>query len=556
MRTALVALGLSALMGVEAGSLLRRNAHANAHARLDRRNGYEAPPAEDTETCKIVTYTTWVEYNPPKPTYDTTEYVHSTVYVVPTVVPTPVTTIPVTYSCPVPTPEVTTCPTPGTYTFPAKTITLTSTETVCVETSTILPPGTHSYGHTTTVIATQTHVTCPYATTYTSGTAVYTTITDTVFECPTAGTYTYGGYSTEVTETVTVTYPVATSYAPGTYTHPVSTVTVTATDVVYTCPYTPYSTPVYTAPPVKVETYVAPPATYVAPPPKSTYVAPKPKPTKGVDYSNVGKGKQWCITYTQYNDDKSCKTPQQIETDIADIASKGFKTVRIYAPNCDALEHITSACGSHGIKIVMGVFIERSSYGGYDSADVYKQVDTLIQWKRWDLVELIVIGNESVFNGIISSSDLAALIADCKSKFKAAGYTGSITTSEVVSTLEANPGLCSVIDVIAVNVQPYFNGGYAADAGTFVQSQMKQAQAFCGKTTYCLEAGWPAAGAPIKNAVASPENQKTALESIYAVDEGYIAYYTTYDDGWKDAGMNGGVEQHFGCAKLFPLGGY
>jgi exo-beta-1,3-glucanase (GH17 family) len=568
MRTAAVALAASALlMGAEAGSLLRRHAHHK------RNYGYEAPAAQDTETCKIVTYTTWVEYNPPKPTYDTTEYVKSTV----TVVPTPHSTVPYSYSVAVPTPEVTTCPTPGTYTFPAKTLTLTSTEYVCVPTTAVVTPGVNTYGvHTKVVTETLTTVTCPYATLVTSGTAVYTTLTSTIFECPTPGTYTYGGHTTTATDTCTVTYPTVATYTPGTYTHPLTTVTVTVPQYVYTCPYgaytppppppptttsvkpsptpAPYVPPVYTSevkPSPKPETTKA----YVPPAPSSTKVA-TPVPTYGgpIDYSNVGVGRQWGITYTQYNNDKSCKSRDQIFIDIAEVAAKGFRTIRVYAPDCDALEHITDACDKYKLKIVMGVFIRKNG-GSYDVQDVYNQVDKLIAWKRWDITELIVIGNESVWGGIISSSDLVALISTCKGKFQGAGYPGKITTSEVVSSLEANPGLCTVIDVVAVNIQPYFNGGHAADAGKFVKQQMEQAKAVCGKETFCLEAGWPSGGAPINNAVAGYDQQAAAIASIYAEDDGHICYFSTYDDLWKDANMNGGVETHFGCAKLFPMGG-
>jgi len=565
-------------MSVEAGSLLRRHAHGGLHK---RNYGYDAPVAQDTETCKVITYTTWVEYNPPKPTYDTTEYVKSTVTVVPTPVPTTTTpivysSVPISYTCPVPTPEVTTCSTTGTYTFPAKTITLTSTETVCVPTTAVLTPGSNTYGVNTKVVTeTLTTVTCPYATTYTSGTAIYTTLTSTIFECPTPGTYSYGGYSSTVTETVTVTYPVVATYTPGTYTHPVKTVTVVVPSYVYTCPYAAYTpspapvpetkpappayTPAYTpeaSPTPEAPTYQAPPV-YVAPTTSTIKSsAPKPKPTYSgpIDYSNVGAGKQWCITYTQYNNDKSCKTPAQIDADLAEIKGKGFRSVRIYAPDCDALDAITNACDKHGLKVVMGVFIRGS--GPDDIADVYKQVDTLTSWKRWDICELVVIGNESVWGGKMSSSQLAGLIIDCKGKFKAAGYPGKITTSEVVSTMEANPGLCDAIDVVAVNIQAFFNGGYSGDAGKFIKSQMAQASSVCGgKETFCLEAGWPSAGSPLGNAVASPDDQYKAISSIYAIDDGHISYFTTSDDGWKDGGMNGGVEQHFGCGKLFPMGG-
>ncbi|KAF3902639.1 hypothetical protein ABW20_dc0100901 [Dactylellina cionopaga] len=573
MRSVAVAIAASALLlGAEAGSLLRRHAHHNIHK---RNYGYDAPAAQDTETCKIVTYTTWVEYNPPKPTYDHTEYVKSTVIVV----PTPHTTVPYSCSVPVPTPEVTTCETTGTYTFPAKTVTLTSTEYVCVPTTTVLPPGTHTYGVTTKVVTeTLTTVTCPYATTYTSGTAVYTTLTSTVFHCPTPGTYSYGGHSTTVTETYTVTYPTVATYTPGTYTHPATTVTVTVPSYVYTCPYAPFTpspTPVPVPVPVKPSSKPVPVPVYTpqevkpSPTPEAhstyqvpTYVAPTttksltPKPTYGgpIDYSNVGVGKQWCITYTQYNNDKSCKTRDQIFIDIEEIAGKGFRSIRVYAPDCDALEHITDACDKYKLKIVMGVFIRKNGYS-YDVEDVNKQVTKLVAWKRWDITELIVIGNESVWGGIISSADLVVLIGKCKEIFKAAGYPGKVTTSEVVSSLEANPGLCSAIDVIAVNIQPYFNGGYAGDAGKFVKQQMEQAKAVCGLETFCLEAGWPSGGSPINNAIAGYGEQATAIKSIYDVDDGHISYFSTYDDLWKDSSMNGGVETHFGCAKLFPFGG-
>lgn len=62
MKTSILALAASALlMGAEAATLHRRHAHANAHLKLDRRDyGYTAPKEE---TCKVITYTTWVEYN-------------------------------------------------------------------------------------------------------------------------------------------------------------------------------------------------------------------------------------------------------------------------------------------------------------------------------------------------------------------------------------------------------------------------------------------------------------------------------------------------------------
>lgn len=558
MKTTTLALAASALlMGAEAGSVFRRN-HGHAH-RLERRGGYDAPePEPEAETCKIVTYTTWKEYNPPKPTYATTEYVKSTV----TVIPTPYTTVPATYTCPVPTPEITTCSTTGTYTFPAKTVTVTDTETVCVPTSTVLPPGCHTYGYTTTEVKEKTTVTCPYATTVTSGTAIYTTKTSTIFECPTPGTYTYGGHTTTLTKTETITYPTLTCYTPATYSHPATTVTVTETNYVFSCPYTVVTPPPAPKPEPPKETYAPPPPvdTYEAPPKEEkpappTYSAPPTKPPKG-DPKKIGDGKQWAVIYTPFLETDAwprhadCKSPERIDADLSEI-KKYFRAVRIYAPDCgDTFKVLVDLCKKHDLKIIIGVFF----HPGAPLSKTDEEVDRVISVLKsdWSCVEFVVIGNEAVWGGHIPSQTLVDKIIEYKPKFQSAGYTGYFTTSEVVSTLEANPGICSVVDIVAVNIQPYFNGGKSSDAGKFIHQQMEQASNVCGgKPTYCLEAGWPSAGAPIADAYATPNDQKLAINSIRAEDTGKICYFSPYNDLWKNPNMNGGVEQHFGCLNIF-----
>jgi hypothetical protein len=136
----------------------------------------------------------------------------------------------------VPTPEPITCPTPGTYTFTATTVTLEETTTVCVPGSTHVPSGTHVVGGVTTVVDTATTVTCPVGvvTTLPDG-IVKSTIISTEYVCPTAGTYTIAPITVTVSEECDVDFPVPTSYNPGTYTAPEQVVTVTDTDYVTVC---------------------------------------------------------------------------------------------------------------------------------------------------------------------------------------------------------------------------------------------------------------------------------------------------------------------------------
>jgi len=236
-----------------------------------------------------------------------------------------------------------------------------------------------------------------------------------------------------------------------------------------------------------------------------------------------------------------------MQADIADIASRGFSSIRLYAPECGALVTVGSSCQLHGMKLIVGIFIN----GPLDSAET--QLQSIISWGQWDLVEMIVVGNEAVFNGWISASDLASFIVSCKAKLIAAGCNAPVTTSETLNIIQDNQGLCNVIDVVGINIQPFFNSGVqASDAGDFLIGQLKLAESVCGKTAYCLEAGWPSAGSPNGAAVPGPSDQATALSAIRAVDNGHIAYFTYRNDGWKKPGVFD-VEQNFGCADLFSL---
>lgn len=406
----------------------------------------------------------------------------------------------------VPTPIVTVCPTPGVYTIPAKTIVLTSTENACVPETTSLPPGTHTLGGVTTIVQTSTTVVCPIAAVETAGDITTSKVVMTTYVCPSAGTYTIGASTATVNGTVTVpyTYPVPTAYPPGTYTQPEVVTTVTVTSAVIVCPYTtdglPTSSPAVpttsapappsaSAPPPNTS---APPPSTSAPPPStstpSSTVAATDVSVSSVSATSVSSsaapsssgstskltpgGGLFAITYSPYDHSGGCKTASAVSADIADIASKGFKNVRIYSTDCDGLQNVGSACEAHGLGIILGIFIKA---GGVSTAD--EQVKDILSWKKWNLVVLLVVGNESVFNGFCSAEDLAAYIVKVKGQLQGGGYTGPVTTTETLNIIQANGNtLCSVMDVVGVNAQCFFDGGVTPDkAGEFVKGQLKLA---------------------------------------------------------------------------------
>jgi exo-beta-1,3-glucanase (GH17 family) len=442
----------------------------------------------------------------------------------------------------VPTPAAETCPTPGVYTFPATTITLTSTVTACAASTTVVPSGTWTLGGVTTVVQTATTVVCPYATTSTTNGVVTSVIQTTTYVCPSAGTYTIGPITTVVTKaTNTVPCPVVSTYTPGVYSHGDVVVTVTETDYVYYCPMTG-------AAPAATTTQAA--VAVVNAPAVATTASTKSSSSSSSGLG--GSGGMWAITYTPYTTSGQCKTQSEVLTDVTMIKNAGFSSLRVYSTDCNTLEYVGAACESVGLKMIIGVFINEA--GCENSAvSVADQVAAIKAWAKWDLVELCVIGNEALYNNYCTIPQLAGLITSVKSQFAAAGYSGPVTTTDVVSSYVDNDvsTICAAVDVVACNAHAYFNSAtLASAAGAFVAGQLAIVEKICGKDGYVMETGWPSQGICNGAACAGASEQSSALGSIKDTIGDKVVYFTFGLDMWKDAGSCQ-CEPYFDCKGFF-----
>ncbi|KAB5536408.1 glycoside hydrolase [Coniochaeta sp. 2T2.1] len=459
----------------------------------------------------------------------------------PVVTPSTTTTAPIL----VPTPIAQTCPTPGTYTFPATTVVVTETTTVCGASTTKVPAGTHTLGGVTTVVATSTTVVCPYATTETQAGVVTAVIKTTTYVCPSAGTYTIGPVTTVVATETVVAVPVVTSYLPGTYTADAQIVTVTETNYVYYCPFT---TP---APPAPAAATAAPPP---PPPPASTPEPPKSKPSPQAG-GPIQTTPQMGMTYTPYNTDGTCKSAEAVKADIAVIASHGFGHVRSYATDCDTLPNVGDACAENGIKLITGIFING---GGCDinTPDIAEQVADTVAWGRWELVDMVLVGNEALFNGYCSPQQLANLIVAVKEKFGAAGYTGLYSTTDVTSAWIGQDvsAICNAVDFPCVNSHAIFNHGTKPEeAGDFVAGQLEIVEAVCGgKKGYVAETGWPTNGRCFgEETCPGKQQQAVAIASIKEKLGSKAIFFSYCNDDWKDPNTECQCEQFWGTETLF-----
>ena len=335
-----------------------------------------------------------------------------------------------------------------------------------------------------------------------------------------------------------------------------SSATSTSTSSVYYAPSPSTSSSessIYYAPSLSSSTssssvYYAPSSSsYVAPSAVSSSSASAPSPSSSTIEAS---GSQWCMTYSPYNADSSCKDNTAVSSDISIIASKGFSCIRIYSTDCSSLQNVGSAALSHSLKLILGVYISSSGISAAAS-----QITEITSWAagNWASIEMIVIGNEAIFNNYCSASDLATFITTAKESFKQAGYTGPTTTTEPLNILQENSAtLCPVLDCAAANIHPYFNANTCAtDAGTFVASALAELETLCpGLDAYNLETGWPKAGNPNGDAVPGVSEQETAIAAIKSAAGGKSVFFSYIDDLWKQPGPLG-VEQNWGCSQLF-----
>lgn len=467
-----------------------------------------------------------------------------------------------------PTPVAQTCPTTGVYTFPATTVTLTETTTVCAASTTAVPSGTHTLGGVTTVVSTATTVTCPYATVSTSAGVVTSVIETTTYVCPSAGTYTIAPTTVTATKDTTVVVPVVSTYCPGTYTQPEVVTTITETSTVVYCPFevpattsaAPVSSssaaPVYSTSAVPVYSTTAVPAYSTSAPAASSSVASSytSKPTGGL----TGNGKApWAITYTPYDSNGQCKGASDVKSDIAAIAASGVTAVRVYSTDCDTLPNVGSACSLHGMKLILGIFID-ADHCTANSPTVSEQISAIKSWAKWELVDLIVVANEAIFNGHCTPAELASLISECKSEFS--GYTGYFTTTDTVNVWqqqETTDALCDVIDIVGAQAHAYFNSEtVASEAGAFVKGQLDIVSKVCpGKEARILETGWPSAGVCNDKACAGVAEQAEAIASLLAEVSQESVFFSLTDDAWKDGNTDCQCEQHWGCGSALGLSG-
>lgn len=261
----------------------------------------------------------------------------------------------------------------------------------------------------------------------------------------------------------------------------------------------------------------------------------------------------WAMAYTPYTSTGVCKLASEIQNDITRIAAAGFSAVRLYSTDCHILPLIVPTARRHSLTLLLGVHLTSCTPS---LPSTIEQIADILAFAQWDLLDLLVVGNEAIFNGICTAPDLAALLDSTTSQLRAAGYSGPITTTEPLSVLAEHADLlCPRVDILASNIQPFFHERVSADnAGRFVGFQLQRLALACGgeevRIAVNLETGWPSVGGVNGVARAGVEEQRAAVGRIRQTAGNVSVFASFEDEGWREGG-EWGVENHWGCLGAF-----
>lgn len=284
------------------------------------------------------------------------------------------------------------------------------------------------------------------------------------------------------------------------------------------------------APPTSSPAPAPAPSPSPSPLPVSSAAAPvqssSPAPVQGAGF---GSG----IAYSPYNNDGTCKSLPQVSKDLASMAS--YQVIRLYEPSCNQIANVIAATKGKNVQIFAGVLgLDKS--GAYSPSVLQSQVDDLVSQVNgdWGVVNTVNIGNELVNAGKTSTSEVVNRVHQYRQELRSKGYKGPVVTVDTMVAMHSNIELCTASDYCAINCHAFYDGNVTPDgAGKFVLSFVQQiSQLAGGKTTVVTESGWPSQGPSIGKAVASPENQKAAVDSLNAAFANNLVLYNAYNNLW------------------------
>ncbi|HEY3030294.1 MAG TPA: beta-(1-6) glucans synthase [Bradyrhizobium sp.] len=241
-----------------------------------------------------------------------------------------------------------------------------------------------------------------------------------------------------------------------------------------------------------------------------------------------------CVSYAPFREGQTPLVttthiaPEQIAQDLAQLA-KISDCVRTYSIE-NGLDQVPALAAKVGLKVIQGIWL------GSNRLKNLAQISTVVRLTKEypGVITAVVVGNEVLLRGEMTTSDLAATIRSVKSQVSV-----PITYADVWEYWLRNREIYEAVDFVTIHILPYWEdfpirAKYAAAHVDAIRKRM--AVAFPGKEILIGETGWPSQGRMREGALPSRTNQARVVSEILglAKQENFrVNLIEAYDQPWK-----------------------
>jgi len=241
-----------------------------------------------------------------------------------------------------------------------------------------------------------------------------------------------------------------------------------------------------------------------------------------------------CVSYAPFRDTQTPLVltthiaPEQIAQDLAQLA-KITDCVRTYSIE-NGLDQVPALAAKVGLKVIQGIWL------GSNRLKNLAQISTVVGLTKEypSVITAVVVGNEVLLRGEMTTSDLAAHIRSVKSQVAV-----PVTYADVWEYWLRNREVYEAVDFVTIHILPYWEDFpiRARHAASHVDAIRKRmAVAFPGKEILVGETGWPSQGRMREGALPSRTNQARVVSEILllAKQENFrVNLIEAYDQPWK-----------------------
>nr|WP_298139915.1 beta (1-6) glucans synthase [uncultured Pseudomonas sp.] len=240
-----------------------------------------------------------------------------------------------------------------------------------------------------------------------------------------------------------------------------------------------------------------------------------------------------CASYTPFDKHQSpFDQPLRISEARMDadltLLGKTFTCLRTYSVS--GLEALPALARKHGLKLMLGAWVSRDAQA--TAVEVNELIDAANRYP--DVVEAVIVGNESLLRKEVTPQQLVALIEQVKSRVEQ-----PVTYADVWEFWLKHPEVAPAVDFLTIHLLPYWEDDPAGiDQALAKVSEVRElfGRQFAPKDILIGETGWPSEGRQRRTALPSRVNQAKFMRGFIKLANQHGWRYNlieAFDQPWK-----------------------